>query len=86
MEGGKTKKKIFFLLLDLVAMCLRQGTVGKGRASLCLNYAKKQNKQTNNKTKKTKTKSSLPYIIGEGRSSLRLLGTGREAKVSMIPS
>lgn len=54
-----------------------------GRKSLTVFKLCKKKKKPH---KKTKTKSSLPYITGEGRSSLRLLGTGREAKVSMRPS
>lgn len=61
MAGGKT---IFFLLLDLVAMCWGKALWGTVEPH-CLNYAKKT---------KTKTKSSLPYIGGEGRPSLRVLG------------
>lgn len=79
VEGGKTN--FFFLLLDLVAMCGERHC--GGRKSLTVFKLCKKKKKPH---KKTKTKSSLPYITGEGRSSLRLLGTGREAKVSMRPS
>lgn len=79
-SGGR-EDQFFFLLLDLVAMCGERHC--GGRKSLTVFKLCKKKKKT---TQKNKTKSSLPYITGEGRSSLRLLGTGREAKVSMRPS
>lgn len=59
--GGKTN---FYFLFGSSGKAEGQGTVGEGGASLCLNYYAK-NKQTN--------KSSLPYIIVEGRPSPRPL-------------
>lgn len=47
--GGKTN---FYFLFGSSGKAEGQGTVGEGRASLCLNYYAKN-----------KTKSSLPYLL-----------------------